>query len=221
MSRHTGQRFSLGFVALLALGTLVATPAAAQNVPGSWEISPFGGGNFGSHIYDSGSTVVDVSTAATYGVRLAYNFNRAMAIEFGWSHADSDLEIGSDYHSPGPRGRIGTLKTNIYEADFLYHWGSRKANGYIAMGLGATTFSPDISGFSGGGDTRFTTNFGIGGKFSFSPRVALRIDGRFRATDTDVSTGQGVWCDYYGYCYYYYTTWYNSGEVTGGLVFRF
>lgn len=220
MSRHTGQRISLAFIAVLAIGTLSATPAAAQNVPGSWEISPFGGGSFGSHIYDGGDAVVDVATAPTYGARLAYNFTRSMAIEFAWSHADSNLWASSYYHS-GPGVKIGTLQTNVYEADFLYHWGSRKANGYIALGLGAMTFSPDIAGFSGSTDTRFTTSFGMGGKFSFSPRVALRIDGRFRATDTDQTTGGGVWCDFYGYCYYYYTTWYNSGEVTGGLVFRF
>mgnify|MGYP001332539310 CR=1 FL=1 len=52
------------------------------------------------------------------------------------------------------------------------------------------------------------------------PPVALRLEGRWRVTDTQITTSSGVYCDYYGYCYYYASDWYNSGEFTAGLTYK-
>ncbi|MFI5182337.1 MAG: outer membrane beta-barrel protein [Thermoanaerobaculia bacterium] len=204
----------------LVAATLIAIPAAAQNVPNTWELTLLGGGAFGGQIYQGGHTEVDVSTAATYGVRLGYNVSRAFEVEAGWNHASSNLDA-TPFGQMGLSGKIGTLKQDVIEASALWHFGSRRASGYVVVGLGAMLFSPDVPGVATSSTTRFTTSFGLGGKFSISPRVAVRIDGRFRGTDTGQTTGQGVWCDYYGYCYYYSSTWYSSGELTGGLLFRF
>ncbi len=121
----------------------------------------------------------------------------------------------------GNTGKIGTLTVNTFEADVLFSYGSRKANGYFAVGLGATSLSPQVGGIRMGSDTRFTSNVGLGGVFSLGPQVALRIDGRWRFVDTGNTTSTGGWCDYYYGCYYYNTTWYSSGEITGGLLLRF
>ena len=204
----------------LATLFLAAGPAAAQNVPNTWELTGFGGGMFGGQIYQSAHTTVDVNTSATYGARLGYNVTRAFEVEVGWNQAKSDLEA-TGYGSKGLNGKIGTLTQDVVEASALWHFGSRRVSGYVAIGFGAMIFSPNVDNVSASTSTNFTTSFGGGAKFSLTPRVALRVDGRFRGTDTSHQTGAGTWCDWYGYCYVYSSSWYSSGEVTGGLLFRF
>ena len=88
-------------VPLVLLLLLVALPAAAQDRSGTFEISPFGGGNFGGsvHTYSyptySYSTKLDVGDAGAYGVRFAYNFTNRAALEFAWAHARNGLFSGS------------------------------------------------------------------------------------------------------------------------------
>jgi len=222
MSRRVGRRIFLGLTAFVALFMVGAGTAAAQNVPDSWQLTGFGGGYFGGQIYEGRDGFVDVGTAVTYGARLGYNFNRAIGVEVGWSQAKPSLNLGSYYCcGMGNTGKIGTLTVNTFEADVLFSYGSRKASGYFAVGLGATTLSPRIGGFGKTNETRFTSNVGLGGIFSLGPQVALRVDGRWRFVDTGNTTGVGGWCDAYYGCYYYTTTWYSSGEMTGGLLFRF
>jgi hypothetical protein len=210
----------LAVAASLVVALLIAVPAAAQNVPNTWELTGFGGGMFGAQIYTSPHTDVDVATAPTYGARLGYNINRAFEIELGWTQAKSNLNA-TGYGPKGLNGKIGTLTQDVAEASFLWHFGSRRASGYLVFGLGANIFSPHVDTVSTSTSTNFTTSFGGGGKFSLSPRVALRVEGRFRGTSTSHTTSAGTWCDWYGYCYYYTSNWYSSGEVTGGLLVRF
>jgi hypothetical protein len=217
--KHLG-RITVAAAGAVMAAFLVAAPASAQNVPNTWEATVLGGGEFGNQIYQGHSTTVDVATAFTYGLRLGYNINRAFEVEVGWNGASSDLNATAYGHG-GQNGKIGTLRQNIYEASGLWHWGSRRANGYIGMGFGAITFSPDISGVNASASTKFTMSFVAGGKFSLSPRVALRVEGRLRTSDTGQQTSTGGWCDYYYGCYYYSTNWYNSGELSGGLLVRF
>lgn len=213
-------RITVAATGALVAAFLFAAPAAAQNVPNSWEATVFAGAEFGNQIYQGSKTNVDVSTAFTYGLRLGYNITQAFEVELGWNQASSDLDATA-YGPGGRNGKIGTLKQNIYEATALWHWGNRRASGYVGLGLGAITFSPDVSGASTSTSTKFTGSFALGGKFSLSPRVALRVDGRLRGSETSHHTGAGVWCDGYGYCYGYSSTWYSSGELTGGLLVRF
>ncbi len=199
---------------------LIAAPATAQNVPNTWEVTVLGGGEFGNQIYQGHHTDVDVATAFTYGLRLGYNITPAFEVEVGWNGSKADLNATA-WGPGGQDGKIGTLRQDIYEASALWHWGSRRVSGYAGLGLGAINFSPDISGVSASSSTRFTGSFVLGGKFSLTPRVALRVEGRLRSSDTGQQTSSGGWCDYTYGCYYYSTTWYTSGEVTGGLLVRF
>jgi hypothetical protein len=222
MARRTGSQIHFGLTALAALLLAGAGTASAQNVPDSWQLTGFGGGYFGSQIYQGKNGTINVGSAATYGARLGYNFNRVFGLEVGWSQAKPDLNGASYYccDTGSFGGKVGTLTVNTYEADALFSYGNRHTSGYFAVGLGATTLTPRISGVSTSTDTYFTTNVGLGGIFSLNPRVALRVDGRWRLVDTGNTTGAGGWCGYYG-CYYYNSTWYGSGEVTGGLLVRF
>ena len=71
------------------------------------------------------------------------------------------------------------------------------------------------------GPVNFNFNFGLGTKIAMSEQIAARIEGRWRITDTSFNTSSGIWCDPWGYCYNYASSWYNSGELIGGLTYRF
>ena len=204
----------------------VAGTAAAQDRSGTFEISPFGGGNFGTTIYDSGHGHVDVGSDWAYGARLAYNVNRVFGVEFDWTHSRSDLDAHnlssrSGFPSFPMNGQIGTLTQDIYEASAVLTWGRGRALGYFGVGGGAAVLTADFNNVGSSSDTHFTGHMALGFKGYVTPRFGFRIDGRWRYIDTDHTTNNGSYCDYYGYCYYYHTTWYANGELTGGLIFAF
>lgn len=211
----------LAFSLLAAAAVALAVPAAAQNAPGTWELTPYGGVMFGNQIYQSGTTTVDVDTAGTFGARLGYNFNRAMAVEFNYGHTTANLNATNYRGISGGNGKIGNLKTDTFEADGLFSWGSERASGYVVLGAGLSVLSPSIDGVATSTDSFFTASLGVGGKFAVSPNAAIRVEGRFRGTSLSNTTSAGVWCDYYGFCYAYSSSWYSNGEITGGIVIRF
>lgn len=206
----------LALAGCLAIAAAAGT-AAAQDRSGTFEISPFGGGYFGGTLYDSGKGTVDVGSDWAYGGRFAYNVNRVFGIEFDWTHAASDLE-GYGHSSSG---RVGRLTQDVYEANAIFTWGSRRALGYFGVGGGVAVLKTEFNNSASTSDTRFTGNMSLGFKGFVTPRFGFRIDGRWRFTDTPYTTNTGTTCDYYGYCYHYHTTWYYSGELTAGLVFAF
>ena len=90
----------------------------------------------------------------------------------------------------------------------------------------APVTNPDIdSDFVAGvqpeSNTLFNFNFGLGAKIEMSEKLGMRLEGRWRVTDTAITTSSGIWCDPYGYCYSYASDWYNSGELIGGLSYSF
>lgn len=204
----------------LALLVLAAYPAAAQNPPGTWELTADGGVNFGSQIFQGGNTTVDVETSGTFGGRLGYNVNRAFQVEFAYGHTSANLNATNYGLFGGGSGKIGHIAMDSFEGGGLWHWGTPKATGFVVLGLGAMVFNPSVTGASTSSATKFTYSFGVGGKFTVTENAAIRVEGRFRGTDVGTTTSQGVWCDFY-YCYGYSSSWYYSGEIVGGLTFRF
>ncbi|HQQ78206.1 MAG TPA: outer membrane beta-barrel protein [Thermoanaerobaculia bacterium] len=219
-------RFRLLALAGCLVFASVAGTAAAQDRAGTFEISPFGGGYFGGNLYDSGRGHVDVQSDWAYGARLAYNVNRVFGIEFDWTHSKADLE-GHGFgnvagYPPYPSsGKIGQLTQDIFEANGIISWGKGRASGYFGFGGGAAVLKTEFNGAGSTSETRFTGNMSLGFKGFVTPRFGFRIDGRWRYIDTDHTTSHNTYCDYYGYCYSYHTTWYSNGELTGGLIFAF
>jgi opacity protein-like surface antigen len=210
-------------LAALLMAAAAALPASAQNTPGTWELTPYGGVMFGQQIFQGGQggrTTVDVDTSATYGARLGYNLTPAFGVEFGYGHTSGDLNGTNVPGIPNGQGKIGHLAMDSFELDGLFHWGTPRANGYFLLGAGAMLLDPTVTGVSTSSSSRFTWSLGIGGKFAITPNAAIRIEGRFRDTSLSNTTSSGVWCDYY-YCYAYSSSWYANGEITGGLTFRF
>ncbi len=212
---------------MIAAAGLLAAPLAAQDRSGTWEITPFGGGHFGGRL-NAGSNAlfardVDLGTAPTYGVRLGYNVNRWFGMEFGWSQAKPDIRArGSDVLF-GQSQKLGEMTHNVFEGNALVNLARGQFIPYLTLGAGAMTFDARVPETPGATDTRFVASFGGGVKMFITPRVGLRIDGRYRnAYINDHS-------NYYydsggcrsGCSYRHGSNWYGSGEVTGGLTFAF
>ena len=224
-------RRSLAYSALACALLVAAAPTFAQDRAGTFEISPFAGGYFGGRLY--GSTVVTTTPGTTttfaflepaddltYGVRLAYNVTRHFAFEFDWTSARSDLRTPNQ-RGVSPRDlRVGRLRQNAYEANMLFNFGKRRAVGYFGLGAGVATLDRTDATLDPASRTRFTANVSAGAKFFFTPRVGLRLDGRYRVLDQQ-SDSDHRGCDRDGFCSDRWNRWSYNGELTGGLVFAF
>jgi hypothetical protein len=208
----------------------LAGTAAAQDRTGTFEISPFAGGYFGGRLY--GSTVVSTTPGATttlsflepdddltYGVRLAYNVTRVFAFEFDWTSARTDLRapIFSGFSPRNPV--VGRLRQNVYEANTLFNFGKRRAVGYFGLGAGIAALDRTDGTLGPQSTTRFTANLSAGAKFYFTPRVGLRLDGRYRVIDQRSDNGSS--CGHDTFCSDGWNRWSYNGELTGGLIFAF
>ena len=90
------------------------------------------------------------------------------------------------------------------------HW---RTHGYECLGPTAThIFFLILDGTD--------TITALAAKIGMSPKLALRLEGRWRITDTNITTSSGVYCDYWGYCYGYASDWYSSGELSAGLTYK-
>ena len=210
---------------LITLMVLAAVPAAAQDRAGTFEISPFAGGNFGGSLYSyTGPSTpyvkLDVGDSAAYGARFAYNFSRWAGIEFGWSHSSSGL-----YTGPGgafaPQTRVGTFDNDAFEANGVFSFTRGQVVPYFTVGGGVNSMKLTQNAVGSSSDTRFVANMGIGVNFWVNPHFGIRIEGKVRSTNVG---NNGSSCGNHNYCdnnYYYDSSWYTSGEATGGLSFAF
>lgn len=206
-------------LAVLVLATVAVAPAAQAQMRPSWELTPFGGWFLAGDLYSYSGGTLRVDDAVTFGGRIGANLNEQFGIEASYAHANSDLS----YTGLLPDGAPGLGSVGFDEIDLNGNFGSgfyRQAYGYFTFGMGMTVFTPHTFQVDSGTITRFATNIGIGGKYFFHPKLGLRIDARYRLTSTDITTDGGTYCDPYWGCYSYYSTWYDTGEITAGLTYK-
>lgn len=234
MSRLNTLKAAAGALAVV-VACVGSVPAAAQT---SWqydsgdeqavELTLYNGYYIASDIYTSTGSVagaqIGLKNSYMWGARLGFNPNPAVGIEFAYARTGSDLEVSSSVPGYNP-GDLGRLNANQYDLDFLFYQPTPnpRARGYFTLGFGWTVTDPDIQAPSGqqvDSNSLFAWNFGIGGKMDINEKLMLRLEGRWRVTDTGITTSSGVYCDYWGYCYSYASDWYNSGELTAGLTFK-
>ena len=206
-------------ITVLLLGT---APALAQDRSGTFEISPFGGGNFGGTLTtytpsNGYERKLDVGDAGAYGVRLGYNFSSRAGIEFGWAHASNGIYASSG-GSFAPQTRIGNFDTDAFEVNGVFAFTRGKVVPYFSIGGGLNSMKLALNGEGSSTETKFVGNLGMGVKFWITPQFGIRLDGRIRSTYIDSGSG----ChDHYCDSYYYDSNWYTSGEATAGLSFAF
>jgi len=217
-------------LALTAAGSLACiSVAGAQS---KLEINGFAGYNIASDIYNGyggvGNTTshVGLDNSLLYGGRLTASSPRG-GFEFAYSRTGSDVTI-QDPQPGQPRSNIGHVDVDMYDLNFLGYQPSGNPRvtpfGLIGFGWSVThpTIDPDFIATTKKNpesNTLFNFNFALGAKVEMSPKVGLRLEARWRVTDTAITTSSGIWCDPYGYCYSYASDWYNSGELIGGITY--
>ena len=214
-------RTLLGRAFATALGiALLSAPVAAQR-DNSFEISAFAGGYFGSSVYQSVATgTVDLNSSGLWGLRAGYNFTRGFGVEFSWSTADPSLQFNYPT-TPRPSGNLGV---NNYDFDAMFNFGQQKIWGYFALGLGWSDFNPDVKGTDGTPvalptQSYFSGNTAIGMKAFINPHLAIQLDARYRWSNTNHQTSSGGVCYPYYPCYYYASSYYGAGELSGGITY--
>ena len=220
-------------LAVLAVGAAFAL--ATVSVAGAQmkvEVTPFAGYNIASDIYNGystngGSGNIELQNGLLYGGRLTFSSPRG-GFELAWTHTSSEVSSEGLLQNQ-PRSKWGTLGADMFDINFLGYQpsGNARVTPFGLIGFGWTVTNPDISSDfvaaarNPEGNTLFNFNFGLGAKIEMSEKIGLRLEGRWRVTDTAITTSSGIWCDPWGYCYSYASDWYNSGELIGGLSYAF
>ena len=223
---------------LKSLAIVVAAAAVVAAGPGSAvvanaqqkivEITPFAGYYIASDIYNSYGSVqyghVGLANSFMWGGRLTASNPRG-GIEFAYTRTGSDVSINPPLVGQ-PSSNVGRLDIDNYDINVLAYQpsGNPRVTPFGEIGLGWAVTHPSINsnfvaGRAPGGSTLFNFNFGLGARVAMSPKLGMRLEGRWRVMDTNYQTNGGYWCDPWGYCYSYATSWYNSGELVGGLSY--
>jgi hypothetical protein len=217
-----------GAAILLAAALLLSPGSAFAAAKGTPMITGYAGNYFGGQIYSGYSgTVGDVEAGDgfVWGLQVAYVFNKVIGLEFTYGNNSEDLRFSSPYAVQS--SKFGTADENRYEFDINFYTNPNKVVGYFCLGAGWTDYSATIDtddatdAFPASQSTsEFTTNIGLGALIYMKPNLALRVDGRWRYTDTNINSSY-VYCDIYGYCYTYDDSYYGSGTLTGGITYVF
>ena len=214
----------LAKLVLLAL-IFVAAHAPIASAQMQWEFTPFAGYYIASDLYNAYSPT---GPGQAWGGRLTGTRGHA-GLEFAYTRTGSDVQL-ENLLAGQPRKDVGRINIDSFDLNFLgfQQTGNPNVLPFGEIGLGFSVLHPKIDddALLGGtaepeSRTRFNFNFGLGTKILVSERIGLRLEGRWRITDTNVPTGSTTWCDAWGYCYSYSTDWYNSGELIDGLSYRF
>jgi len=228
-------------VVLIALSlALSPTTASAQQytVYGpTWELTPFAGYYIAQDLYTlSGSSAYSGSTLGLlndfmWGGRLGYYPKPYGGVEFSYTREGSDIEVSKSVGGYNPT-TTGRVNLDTYEMNFVgrkHNLTDSKVTGFGTIGFGWSVVKPEITLPENpvvtnpdlGSNTLFCFNFGAGANVAMSKKVDVRLEARWKLTKTDISTGTYGYCDYYGYCYTYSSNTYSSGELTGGLTYKF
>jgi len=117
---------------------------------------------------------------------------------------------------------------STYHGYLSYNFGEAAARirPFLYGGLGATSFgsvdfnTPLRSG-TFGGNTKFSTTWGAGVKYFFSPKIGVRAAASWTPTYIKSDAG-GYWCDPFWGCYLVGDAQYsNQFGLTGGVTVRF
>ena len=203
---------------VLALaGCLLAGRAAAEE-SFRFETGVFGGGYFGSRIFLDPRTDIRVGRAPAYGLRLAFAPRPTFALELSFAHAAARLSA-RDPSTDAALGPSAPIDVNALELSAVFPLSAGRSHAYFAAGAGATTLHPFVPGIAGQAGTRFSASVAFGGKLFVTENLGVRVEGRYRWRETDRRTGAVV-CGDLG-CFGFTTNLYSSGEVTGGVAYRF
>ena len=216
--------------ALAVLGALLGSPAWAQDqrveISGNvgWVLSDGVSGD--ARLAGDGNLYsrVDPTDSFSWGLTLGYFISENSEVEFLYERQESTLEIGGTNVV-----ELGDFAIKNYHGIFAYNFGDvdAVARPFLFLGLGATSYPGiEFTRINGqqdeiGGNTQFSTTFGLGLKVYPGRNAGLRLQARWTPTYIK-SDSEGYWCDPYWGCYVVGDAQYsNQFSFTGGLTFRF
>jgi len=173
-----------------ALGLCLAlsgAAAAAEPPEMAFEIAPFGGYRVGGRFTDTtNNQSVDLSDHGSFALALDARADSMSQYELFYSRQSTTL-TGAGFASLGAKVEYlhlgGTLTLDQQP----------RLQTYLAGGLGATRFSPDVAG--GQEDTRFSMSLALGLRVPLATHFRLRFEARgyvtFMDTDTAIFCGSG------------------------------
>jgi opacity protein-like surface antigen len=196
---------------LCILITIAATAAAQDR---HWEITPFGGHQWGGDFTDvDGDVNMEFDETSTYGLMVDIDWDWNTQLEFYFSRQETELRIDEGGY---PSTALFDVDVNYLHFGGTYFWDYGSVKPYIVATMGLTYLDPDVSG----GDSETDLSFGIGGgvKFMATDWIGLRLDGR--ALGTFVDSRGSVFCGN-GCTVYFESDMFWQYQVTAGLVLRF
>lgn len=163
---------------LIALAALAASsPAFADEQP-LVKVAVNAGYRVGGSLEDSVSGANhDLDEDASLGLALEFRYGKGedRYLQLWYSRQESSVSDGVEDHD--------------VDVEYLHFGGTvpvghfEKAEGYLALGIGATRFSP--SGVGADDVTKFSGSLGLGIAFPVSERAAFRLETRGYLTVTD------------------------------------
>jgi opacity protein-like surface antigen len=140
---------------------------------------------------------IAVDSGASINFTFGFFFSEKSEVEFLWARQNSRLQ------ADGPAGKLPMSELALYNylLNYVYNFGTRdtRLRPYVLGGIGWTNYSfgNSLLAASTGnieGETRFSTNWGGGVKFYFSPKVGAKVGVRWTPTYIR-SDPAGIWCD--------------------------
>jgi opacity protein-like surface antigen len=205
---------------LTAMAVAVAAATASAQDP-RVEISGTAGWTFSDGV--GGETAVSVPGVGVFdsiGPKDAFSWGARIAL---FNQQSTSVELGGT-----TTAKLGDESVYNYHGYVAYNFGDSdaKARPYVLGGLGATQFGSVKVSLAGqsrevSGNTKFSTTWALGVKLYPSPKVGIRLEGRWTPTYIK-SDAAGWWCDPYWGCYVVGNAQYaNQFELSGGITLRF
>lgn len=204
-------------IAALLLACLPA-PAAAQNKPLKYELTPYAGFRMGGEFEeDNGDGRIDLEDSNAFGLmfNIAAHPNGQYELIYARQSTDADTQ---GFLTDDPTIDID-VEYFQFGGTYLFDGGSTRP--FIALTFGASRFDPGLAGTDT--ESFFSASFGGGFQLRATERLGVRLEARVFTTFVDSDTD--LFCESLGgegSCLIrvegeMFTQW----EARAGLVFRF
>jgi hypothetical protein len=215
-------------MAMAVLATFVSTPVFAQRV----EVSGLFGWTLADGVAGDGVLAgdgniyneIDVKDSASWGFGVGFNATDNVELGFLFGQQLSQLVLKGTAER-----EVGDMNVNTYHPYMAFNVGAPDApvRPYLLIGVGATSYASVPFTTAGGvqsetgGDTQFSTTWGVGVKVFGGSNVGFRAG--LQWTPTYIKSDEaGWWCDPYWGCYVVGDAKYaNQVQFNGGLTIRF
>ena len=211
-------RVPLLFIGLICLAA--NAPAKAQYGWEKWEVAPFVGFETSGSVPVTNSLFVNrlrVNSGTSFGTFIDYRLTENVQAELMWNR---------NMTSFSERNAVNGFYTKVFNSDidqfqfgllYMLRNSEKKLRPFIAGGIGATHESN-----SGNNSNTTGFSYGLGGgvKYYLSRHIGLRGDARW--VPSYGNRTPGVICDPFGFCTQArVSNYFERGNFTGGLIFRF